>query len=626
MKKIGILCIAILIIGFGLGRITRSSDHHDHTGNSSGTVEEKPVTWTCSMHPQIKLPKSGKCPICFMDLIPLDSSEGGDEEISLKMTESSMKLAEIETKKVERKEAFVLMSMIGKVAVDSTRILDVSLLADGEIRKLFVNYDGVPVKKGDHLAEIYSPEVYSTGQDYLLALQSESIDSDLIDSAVTKLKLLGVPNDYMDEIKKHKKVPETYILKSLRSGYVKNLIGYQGMWVKKGQMLCRVLDMSSVWVLLDAYESNLMWIRYGQNVTIRAKAIPGEEFQGVVSYIPPELDDQSRTIKVRVNVKNSNGLLKAKMFISAELKIKVTASGRARASKLKGKWISPMHPEIVKDGPGECDVCGMKLVRAEKMGYQYDDNEGLPLMLPASSVLITGKRAVVYVKTSNETPTFEGREVKLGPKAGNDYVVLSGLEEGERVVVKGNFKIDSALQIQAKPSMMSIEGGESLLTKEKEPNKLSKIDKKALRDSLNDFIDYYFEIQNKLIIDKFDGVIVLTADMLGELEYADYSELNKQELQAWNETQEIVISALTHLKETESIEAYREKFKLVSKIIIGVVNKIGHTKSKIYSMYCSMADGHWMQIQKDIKNPYYGESMLRCGEVKKEIDPNHKKK
>jgi Cu(I)/Ag(I) efflux system membrane fusion protein len=170
----------------------------------------------------------------------------------------------------------------------------------------------------------------------------------------------------------------------------------------------------------------------------------------------------TRTAKVRVNVPNPDGKLKPEMFVRAVVRAQVAADGRVADPELAGKWISPMHPEIIKEGPGACDICGMALVRAEDLGYLAPaaDAAALSLLIPASAPLITGKRAVVYVEAPGaERPTFEGREVVLGPRAGDEYIVESGLEEGELVVTSGNFKIDSALQILAKPSMMSPEGG-----------------------------------------------------------------------------------------------------------------------------------------------------------------------
>lgn len=191
------------------------------------------------------------------------------------------------------------------------------------------------------------------------------------------------------------------------------------------------------------------------------EALPGEIFIGRIAFIEPVLNEKTRTVKVRVNMPNPDGKLKPGMFVRAVVTSNLDVHGHAINPDLAGKWICRMHPEVVRDQAGQCDVCGMDLVKAEEMGIvNVSDAHGKNLLVPASAVLLTGKRAIVYVKvTSTEEPVFEGREVVLGPRAGDEYVVLKGLHEGEEVVVKGNFKIDSAMQISAKPSMMSPEGG-----------------------------------------------------------------------------------------------------------------------------------------------------------------------
>jgi Cu(I)/Ag(I) efflux system membrane fusion protein len=150
------------------------------------------------------------------------------------------------------------------------------------------------------------------------------------------------------------------------------------------------------------------------------------------------------------------------MFVRAIVKSNVAAGGRVLDASLAGKWISPMHPEIVKDQPGDCDICGMPLVRAESLGYVTAEpsDAAKPLIVPASAVLLTGTRAIVYVQVPDaEKPTYEGREIVIGPRAGDFYLVKAGLDEGDLVVTNGNFKLDSALQISAKPSMMTPQGG-----------------------------------------------------------------------------------------------------------------------------------------------------------------------
>jgi YHS domain-containing protein len=209
--------------------------------------------------------------------------------------------------------------------------------------------------------------------------------------------------------------------------------------------------------MLEAYEDDLVWVRYGQTVVFEVEAYPGTMFTGQVAFISPVLNEDTRTVDVRVIADNADGRLKPGLLVSAHVQATVAGEGRVIEPELIGKWICPMHPEVIKDGPGTCDICGMDLVPVKSLGYM-DAEKGAtpPLIIPASAPLITGKRAVVYVAETGREGVFAGREITLGPRAGDHYIVRDGLREGEEVVVKGAFKIDSDLQIQAKRSMMSV--------------------------------------------------------------------------------------------------------------------------------------------------------------------------
>jgi Cu(I)/Ag(I) efflux system membrane fusion protein len=242
----------------------------------------------------------------------------------------------------------------------------------------------------------------------------------------------------------------------------------EGMYVETGSRVFTIADLSSVWVQLDAYESDLQWLRSGQAVSFATEAFPGEEFQGRIAFIDPVLDAETRTVNVRVNVDNSDERLKPGMFVRARVSARLAAGGAVVDEYLVGKWVSPMHPEHVSDQPGVCPVCGMDMVKTKSsvamIRQTGGDTDRLlpPIVIPATAALLTGERAIVYVEDQHaDVPTYEGRVVVLGARAGADYVVASGLAEGELVVVSGSFKIDSALQIQARPSMMNPQGGES---------------------------------------------------------------------------------------------------------------------------------------------------------------------
>lgn len=442
-------------------------------------LEPTAEVWTCSMHPHIQRDGPGQCPICGMNLIPVrheTSSMAAQEPRQITLSPAQKARLRIATVPVERRYPTAEIRLVGKVTYDETRLAYITAWVPGRIDDLFVDYTGLTVKEGDHMVELYSPELLSAQEELLQALRgmadiSKSTVASVrrsaagtVDAAREKLRLWGLSADQIADVERSGKASEKVTIYSPASGVVIHRNAQEGMYVETGTRIFTVADLDEVWVQLDAYESDLQWLRYGQTVHFTTEAYPGEQFTGVVSFIDPVLDSQTRTVNVRVNVDNKDGRLKPEMFVRAKVAAQLARHGRVFDPNLIGKWVSPMHPEIIKNAPGQCDICGMNLVPAETLGYSSvsDVDHGAPLVIPATAPLLTGKRAIVYVEqTGTDRPTYIGREVVLGPRAGDSYVVESGLSEGDLVVVSGNFKIDSALQIQAKPSMMTPEGGGS---------------------------------------------------------------------------------------------------------------------------------------------------------------------
>jgi len=466
--------IVLIVAAFALGFVARGCRQKSESVDSSVSQdsEEEATVWTCSMHPQIHQPKPGKCPICFMDLIPVTSETGQIGERQISFSQAALKLMEIQTAPVQRKFVEAQVRMVGKIDYDETRVKYIAAWTPGRIDRLYVDYTGVTVNKGDHMVYLYSPQLLSTQSELIQALKSvenmKAGASELLKRSILatltaareKLRLLGLTPDQISDIEKSGQPVDHLTIYAPIGGVVIHKNATEGMYVQTGTKIYTIADLSKLWMKLDAYESDMMWLRYGQEVEFSTEAYPGETFKGRITFIDPILNAKTRTVKLRVNVDNPDGTLKPGMFVHAVVRAKVAGAGRIMDTAMAGKWICPMHPEIVKDSAGVCDICEMPLATAESLGYVTVDASGeAPLVIPASAPLITGRRAVVYVQLPDtEKPTYEGREVVLGPRAGDYYIIESGLAEGEIVVTNGNFKIDSALQIQAKPSMMSAPG------------------------------------------------------------------------------------------------------------------------------------------------------------------------
>ncbi len=613
-----------LVLGLILGALlfVLFSGGQDHsTSSSTAEVEDQTTTWTCSMHPQIQQPEPGKCPICGMDLIPASSAEkeeSGPRE--LKMTEAAKALAEIQTAPVRREFAEHELRMVGKVEYDETRLKYITAWFPGRLDRLFVDYTGIPVRKGEHLVEIFSPSLITDQESLIQAKQaveslSESTVSQVLNNrmetlerARERLRLLGLTEAQIQEIEERESPSEHITFYSPIDGIVIHKNAMEGDYVETGTRIYTIADLSHVWVKMDAYESDLQWIHYGQEVEFTTISYPGEVFKGRVSFIDPYLNENTRTVKVRVNVENPKGKLKPEMFVRATVHSKVNAEGEIYDPELIGKWISPMHPEIIKDEPGSCDICGMPLVKAEEYGYVDPEvkESQPPLIIPDTAPLVTGKRAVVYVKVPNtERPTFEGRQIVLGPRLRNHYIVHSGLEEGEEVVVKGNFKIDSALQIQAKPSMMSPEDEAAPEQDHAETTKLT-----LPSETLPAFLQAYQSIYTALVQDDLEQAQTASQEWVDAAKSENLKDV------------EMLGHGIMH---AEALEEARQTFEKIANLLIQAVELHGAPEDPLYVLHCPMAfnnqGAHWLQWQEKIQNPYFGDAMLTCGEVQETYPP-----
>jgi membrane fusion protein, copper/silver efflux system len=419
MKKRIIIALGVgLVAGLWMGRGCAPRQAHMDATETLGHDHGNPAKiWPCSMHPQIRQPKPGQCPICGMDLIPVltDSSVGSDSPREISLSPAARKLAEVEVAPVERRAVAVEIRMVGKVQFDETRLAYIAPRVAGRIDRLIANFVGMPVKAGDPLADLYSPELVTAQQELLQALKptgSPEASAALLAATRERLRLWGLTAEQISEIERSGQVRDHVTFYSPLGGIVVEKEALEGQYVQTGMRLFTVADLTHVWVQLDAYESDLAWLREAQEVELQTDAYAGEIFKGTVAFIAPVLAPDTRTVKVRVEVMNTDGRLKPEMFVHAVVRASATMEGSQA-----------------------------------------------PLVIPASAPLVTGKRAVVYVAVPQKEGTYEGREVVLGLRAGEFYVVREGLQEGEQIVVNGAFKIDSSLQIQGKPSMMAPEAG-----------------------------------------------------------------------------------------------------------------------------------------------------------------------
>lgn len=422
VKSKYLIYILFLAGGLLLGWLLfHNSDTDSHTSQASetGTEVHDPThghdlqqneagEWTCSMHPQIRQDKPGKCPICAMDLIPVRKSSFSDKGIdpnAIQLSEEAAALADVQTSKVSRQNPVKQVRLYGKIVPDERSLQSQTAHVSGRIESLNVDFTGETVRAGQTLATLYSPELFTAQQELLEAIRMGQ--SQLIQAAREKLYLWKMTDAQIAAIEKSGSISPVVEIKSNTSGIVLSKRVSQGDYVSQGAILFDVANLTKVWALFDAFEVDLPFLSKGDPVEFTLQALPGKKFSGKISFIDPILNTTTRTAKVRVEVPNASLELKPEMYATAN-------------------------------------------VSAPLRNYKNE------IVVPQTAVLWTGKRAIVYVKQPDtNTPAFLMREVELGPSLGNSYVILNGLREGEEIVTNGVFAIDASAQLEGKTSMMN---------------------------------------------------------------------------------------------------------------------------------------------------------------------------
>lgn len=545
-----------LLLGWLLFGGGGSQQGHDHAGGVAEATE-----YTCSMHPQIRQDGPGKCPLCGMDLIPVSSggSGGKTSRYVLEMTPEAIALSNIQTTKLDMVDPENELTLSGRVTLNEQQVSSITAKFPGRIERLYVNFTGQQVRRGERLASLYSPELITAQRELQEAAKAKSLMPELYEAARAKLKLWKLSDAQIKRIESASDIITNFDIYSDATGVVTERLVSTGDYVTTGSALFAVANLSSVWVVLDAYEADMSWIKQGGNITFTVPGIPGKEFTAKVAFITPVLDATTRAIEVRAEVQNPGNQLKPGMFANASIK---TSTGAKQQS----------------------------------------------LSVPSSAVLWTGKRSVVYVKVDGEEmPAFEMREVTLGPRMGDNYVVESGLQPGEEVVTNGVFAVDGAAQLRGNYSMMSLPpaGGPQAPA--------------AFQKQLTGLVDQYYTLKNALVASDIPAARQAAGTFAMKLGEVDMNELDDKLHDQWMALLPTLKSNAEAIQKSRDLEKQRAAFSPLSDYMIEAVKVFGIQHDVAYIQSCPMALGDkgafWLSEIKDIRNPYFGEAMLACGET-----------
>jgi len=590
MKKY-IIYIGILAIGLLLGWLLFGSTSNEKTEHNHSETSETNQMWTCSMHPQIMQPEAGDCPICGMDLIPAEVGAEGLAADQFKLTKNAMALANIQTSTVGNNSTDDNgITLSGKIVEnEETNAIQVSYFS-GRIERLNVSFTGEEVQKGQLLATIYSPELYAAQQELITAASLKESQPALYKAVRNKLKLWKLSDKQINQIETSGKVKENFPVYATVSGTVSEKLVEQGQSIKQGQPLLKIANLNTVWANFDVYENQIKLFKKGQEISIITNANPNKEFKSKVDFIDPVLDTRTRTVKLRVVLSNKEDAFKPGMFVEGKIK-------------------------------------GMS------------SNTGKLLMIPSSAILWTGERSVVYLKINQNESVFEMREITLGNMVGDNYEVLEGLNNGDEIVTNGTFTVDATAQLQGKKSMMNKKGTKvmtnheghlgmeetTLENSESYSNRYERVKvSKDFQNQLKTVFNDYIKLKEALVRDDSNNVIAESKNLLDNLSNVDMKLLKDNEVHNnWMSLAKEIKGFATSISNTADIKIQRKHFKHLSTNLANAVQLFGVTE-KVYYQFCPMADdnngAYWLSKEQKVINPYFGDAMLKCGEVKKIIE------
>ena len=590
MKKYTIY-LATLVAGLFLGWLLFGGAPNSETEHAHDTVITTNQKWTCSMHPQILKPEAGDCPICGMDLIPAESNAVGLLADQFKLTKNAMALANIQTSIIGNSKAENrTIKVSGKIVEnEAANVVQVSYFS-GRIEQLNVRFTGEEVRKGQLLGTIYASELYEAQQEFITAISLKNSQPALYKAVRTKLKLWKLSENQINEIENSGIVKENVPIYATVSGTVSEKLVAQGEAVKRGQPLFKIANLNTVWANFQVYESQLNRFQKGQEILVSTNAYPNKVFKSKVDFINPILDAATRTVKLRVVLLNEANIFKPGMFVEGKIK-------------------------------------------------EIFSNRSPRLIIPTSAVLWTGARSVVYLKATADAPIFEMQEIKLGNRVGDAYEILEGLRIGDEIVTNGTFTVDAAAQLKGKKSMMNMSGGKTTTgheghlgldnkTSNENENHSNKNERMKVsvefQNQLKSVFNAYIKLKDALVKDDSKSVVAASKKLLDHISKVEMQLLKSDEIHKhWMSLEKEIKMATVSISKTSDLKEQRNHFKNLSTYLTNAIKVFG-IHEKVFVSFCPMADtnkgAYWLSKEENVINPYFGNAMLTCGEIKQVIE------
>ncbi|MEP5612375.1 MAG: efflux RND transporter periplasmic adaptor subunit, partial [Cyclobacteriaceae bacterium] len=461
------------------------------------------------------------------------------------------------------------------------------------IESLNVNFTGDYVRKGQVIASVYSPTLVTAQQELFEARKLKDTQPALFKAAKRKLANWKLSESQIEQILSQEEPITTFSILAESTGYVKEKMVNSGDYLKQGASLYTVSNLSRVWVLFDAYEADLQWIRVGNQTDFTVASIPGKPFAGEVTYIDPIINPNTRVAKVRVELDNEGNTLKPEMFVNGIVETQASASSE--------------------------------------------------LTVPKSAVMWTGKRSVVYVKSvTDQGVSFRMREIALGSAYGDSYAVIDGLSDGDEIAVNGTFSIDAAAQLAGKPSMMSPEGGAAMTghnhggmqmqegeveTKIQHPEvniSTEKFESSAVfKDQIKNVFLTYLPLKDALIETDAKTAKENAKPLLDAIAKVDMTEVKGEAHIEWMKDLAVLQHSAEYITKEADVEKIRSALSPLSDQLYQTIVKF-EVETGGFRQYCPMAFNNtgafWLSNSDSVLNPYFGDVMLTCGNIEEELN------
>jgi Cu(I)/Ag(I) efflux system membrane fusion protein len=562
---------------------------HQHENNSAAQTGERKIRfYQCAMHPQVKSDKPGKCPICGMDLVPIYEGQGALSENLITLDSNSISVINVQSEPVKRATLSRTLHVAGVIQDDLTKRKIISAYNEGRIEKLLANFTGAEVEKGQPLATFYSPNLLSAEREYLVLVQNKSTNGNSVfqqeqqrlrNAAAQRLKRLGLADAQIESLGKSTNALVQTEIVSPMSGTVIERFAYEGQYVKEGEKLFEIGDFSTMWFLFDAYESDLPWLKVGEEIEVTAPSVPGKNFKAKINFIDPNINEPTRSAKIRVELAN---------------------------------------PIVEQDGKKRRELFNQPYAEGALRIVSPDT-----LVVPRGAVLNPGGAPLVYIDHGDGA--YEPRPVKLGIFGDEGWQVLDGLKEGDRIVTSGNLLMDAQSQFNrgsesSEHQNETSSGHESAVEMAKTFSAMSE----TQNEIANEFLAIASQMADALASDDFKAFNERAAKLHGVLPELSRAFSNDNKREKLIEQ----IEGAGHLPKADELATARKFFVPFTMATVefakSLRNEAAFKSLKIYK--CPMANqgvpgapknGLWIQTNGPLRNPFFGEAMLTCGsEVK----------